>query len=409
MKRISIILLVVICSTIFCFGQSNELLIDAKVPQNNGGIMINGWGSISYTFKNNTNSTITIENISGGWNAGGENYNNWSEKKGITIEPGKEAKANVITWMPPKTEKLANGETPYISGVINYYTSDTKAIKKGAGYRLPVAIAVLPSPLRLESGKYAGVELQESTWAKLNNPDKIVKYVDETYKYMVELTGNTPYNGDLMVIKECPENPYFAYAGNPIVLNTRFAFGSAQAFDNDLVDFGWVHEMGHDFDDVIGHWYNYGTFTEFQANIKLSYVVERMCKGKSKLKIKSWVDRATPLNGKEFNDEFFGPFSKKYLASDKPWTKMSSDDYHSLFHTVIRDKGWNVMKKFYATYVKLSKESKMEHPRGEERVLLALSVLNKCAGGKLAPLYQEYRIPLNDAEMNSLLKKYNII
>ncbi|MFR9523790.1 MAG: M60 family metallopeptidase [Rikenellaceae bacterium] len=403
MKKITFLslLLTLSCSL---FAHNTQLDVKATVSQRGGAIMLNGYGTIVYELTNTSDKTIHVHGVESSWNAGGQSYNGWNQHQDMTLAANETKKFDTIVWMSPQTEEMAGGATPFVSGEVRYEIEGSKA---AAPYKVDVVIASLPSPMKIIKGKYIGIELQESTWAEVDHDKKIVKYVDQTYKWMQDLTSNTPYNGDLMILLEAPENPYYAYAGNPIVMNTKFVAKAAATFDNDLVEFGWVHEMGHDFDDVIGNWYNWGTFTEFQANIKLSYVVEMMCKPKSKIKINSWVDKKTPMDGVEFNDEFFVPYSKAYLASDKAWTEMISDDYHSLFMAVIREQGWGVLKDFYATFGELSKRAD-NYPHGMDRVELALSVFDKCAGGDLSELYAQYRIPLDKAKMSKILQKYNI-
>ncbi len=382
----------------------NNTNVDLKVTiGTEEGFMNNGWGNIFFAFVNHNGEQVSVKKITGTWKVDGEGYHNWSVDCNLQLSKDKEASHMVTTWMPSKSEELvkAKGSQPYVEG--DALLSNGEKVH----YTVSIPVAVLPSPIKSYVGKYVSVDLQETTWAKVKNPDKVLEYLDETYKHMCDLTYNEPYNGDIISILEAPRNPYFAYAGNPIILNTSFVDASVARFDNDLVDFGWVHELGHDFDDVIGHWYNYGTFTEFQANIKLSYVVDMMCTEKDDYRIISWDDRKIPQIGTEFNDEYFLPYGERYLASDRDMSQMSSDEYHALFLEVIRAEGWKVMKGFYKTYHKLVK-SGQEPPQNQERVLLALAVLDNNSKMDMAPIYEKWRIPLDKEKMNSLLNKYGI-
>lgn len=380
--------------------KSFPLEVNVKITPEEG-FMNNGWGSIIFDFQSNSSTDITVKEVTGKWFAGDKSYHSFRVDFNLNVSKYKKVSKSFITWMPGDSENLSKDKRPIVKGEI-ILTDGRKQ-----DYSVVIPIAELPAPTKLIKGKKIGLELQEKTWKTVKDSKKIIKYLDDVYKYMEELTSNKPYDEKLLTLKESPRNPYFAYAGNPIILNTAFVEGSVASFDNDLVDFGWVHEIGHDFDDQIGHWYNDGTFTEFQANIKLSYVIENMCTEKKKLKIKSFIDHNTIMNGYDFNSELFIPRGEKYLFSDRKFETMTSDEYHALFLKVIREKGWGVMKKFYKAFGKLSK-SKLNPPTGQERIFLALSVFDYVSGEDLEPLYKEWRIPLSRTKMNNLIKQYHI-
>lgn len=365
------------------------------------GFMNDGWGSIVFDLKSVSSESVIIKTVECKWIANGDTYHSFVEKMNIKVPANSNIKKSIIVWMPKQSELLLKENNPLLSGIIKLDNGKSKS------FSVEIPISKLPSPTVLKKGEKVGLELQRTTWDKIENPEKIVKYLDNIYRQMVELTGNIPYNGELLVLKESPRNPFFAYAGNPIILNTSFVMNSAKSFDNDVVDFGWVHEMGHDFDDNIGSWYNEGTFTEFQANIKLSFVIEKLCTDNSLLKIRSLVDKKTLLDGRSFNDEYFIPYGERYLSSNRTYDTMSSDEYHALFLKVIRDKGWKVMKEFYKIYGKLA-HSGIELPPRHEKVFLALAVLDYVSGIDLAPLYNQWRIPLSRTMLDALIVKYQL-
>lgn len=369
------------------------------------GWMNGGYGSLKFKFINQSGEEIKTGKVTGEWFVDDNHYNNWDWEPNIVLSDKLEKTSNMIAWMPPKTEHLAKNTIPQIRGNAIVFIGNSEI---AIPYSIEIPVAKLSSPIVSKKGRYIELQLQEKTWANVKNPDRVTTYIDNFYSAMLDLTGNRPYNGDMLALKECPRNPYFAYAGNPIVLNSEYVPQSVARFDNNEVDFGWVHEMGHDFDDEIGHYYNYGTFTEFQANIKLSYALEMLCTENSTLKIKSWVDKKTMQTGVAFNDEYFAPAGDKYLADkERSWETLSSDDYHALFHSVIRKHGWDVMKKYYRTFGKLRKKG-ITPPKGIERIYLSLAVLDNCCEEDLAPLYKKWRIPADRKKLKEMEKKYQL-
>lgn len=406
MKYISFTLLILILATELALSKEKEPQVKLEVsiyPEE--GWMNGGYGRLIFKYSNESGGEIKTGEVTGEWNVGNEKYNKWNWTPNLTLAKNEEKEGKKIGWMPPKTEKLAGSSVPVIKGNAVVFV---RGKKLNLPYKIEVPVAKLLTPLVSYKGKYIEVVLQEKTWANVNDPQKIATYIDDAYAAMFELTGRRPYNGDRVALKECPRNPYFAYAGNPIVLNGAHVLNSVKSFDNDRVDFGWIHEMGHDFDDVIGQYYNYGTFTEFQANIKLSYAIEQLCTEESVLKIKSWVDKKSLLMGTSFNNEYFAPKADKYLAdTTRSWETLSSDEYHAMFHRVIRQHGWEVMKKYYRVFGSLSK-SGIVAPKGRERIYLSLAVLDKCCKQDLVPIFTKWRIPADHKKMKLISEKYKL-
>lgn len=157
------------------------------------------------------------------------------------------------------------------------------------------------------------------------------------YEAMANLTGLRPYDGQRIVFQEAPPHPHWAYAGNPIILNTDCVGSTLSGFGSGLVSFGWVREMGHDF-DVVGDWYCWnGPASECQANLKLGYAFETVAEPGIRI---AWTcqapdspapDTEIVLSGRDLVERFFVRFGDAYLADPaRTWTNMTSDGMHSM-------------------------------------------------------------------------------
>lgn len=404
----SILIFVASLLLVVMFVQCQEETPDVKLELSifpEEGWMNGGYGSLKFKFINNSDSPLLTGAITGIWNVGGQTYNNWEYFPKLKLAQGEENVATFICWMPPQTEGLAKSSVPQIKGNAKVLIGKEELV---IPFSVEVPVAQLPTPLHSQKGKYIELILQEKTWEKVKNPEKIVNYLDDVYAEMYELTGRRPFQGDMMALQECPRNPYFAYAGNPIILNGAYVAYSIANFDNDKVDFGWVHQIGLNFDNVIGNLYNHGSFSSCQANLKLSYALEELCTEESKFYIRSFVDKKTMLTGKAFNDEYFASFGPKYLNdTTRTWESLRSDEYHALFYTVICKHGWDVMKKYYRIYGQLS-DNGIKTPRTAERSFLAFTVLDKCCDENLVPLYKKWRIPVDAEKIEIISKKYHL-
>ena len=369
------------------------------------GWMNGGYGTLVFHLKNNTDKEIKASSVVGSWHVGNKKYNHWDHNPGLTLSVGEEKKSTLIAWMPPQTEQFAGATTPRIEGkAVFLIDNDVKTIP----FSVEVPIAKMSSPLIGKRGKYVELLLQEKTWELVNHREKMIDYLDEVYLKMYELTGVMPYNGDILTLKESPENPYFGYAGNPIILNKLFVPTSVARFDNDEIDFGWLNMIGLVFESHIGKYFNYGFFTACQANIRLSYAIEQLCRPNTKLKIKSWVDGKSLLSGKEFVEEYFLPKGKVYYDDKfRTWESMTADECHALLYTIIQEDGWDVMKKFYKVYALMYEEG-VDPPKGIERLFLAFTVLDVCCERDLVPLYNSWRLPINYQTISQLTEEYQL-
>jgi len=127
--------------------------------------------------------------------------------------------------------------------------------------------------------------------------------------------------------------------------------------------FGWIHEMGHDFDDGLGEWYIWnGESCEWQANWKLNYAYETIPDQSFKAK---WQpnekspypprgDKGELVSGYQLMQSYFLFFGDGYLGDhDRTWDTMLSDDVHAFFLRLVRSYGWEPFKQWYRTTARL--------------------------------------------------------
>jgi hypothetical protein len=262
----------------------------------------------------------------------------------------------------------------------------------------------------------------ESRYKDFKNVEKVLNLMDQCYEAMHELTGYTPFDGKLTIIKECPRHPWGAYAGNPVVLNTDGVPNTIKEIDEGLIPFGWVHEVGHNFDmpDDIGNWYiwNYN-IGEMQANWKLVYAYETINNkdfkvkwGKSKSKSYNGYqsgDKWSVLDSKQFADAYFLFIGDAYLAdSTRTWESMSGDEFHSFLQRLVRVYGWEPFKAWYRTYSRFQKLGLKEPDTEKGKIHLMVAILSYEIGVDLVPVFQRWRMPVTQEDVDAMMKKYPI-
>ncbi|MBN1919584.1 MAG: hypothetical protein JW889_16940 [Verrucomicrobia bacterium] len=386
------------------------------------GWMREGWGCLAFTFTNNTDTPARIVGWTAHWEAKGEAVDlSDGEDDGIArddekvdLPPGQEVKVDRVGWLAPKALDAAAPEAPVWKGTFTIEQGD-KTTELAWQYAVPEA--VLPEPLVEMKGEYIGYALMKSRYEGFKSKERLLTWLNESYKAMWDLTGHRPYNGDYVLIRESPSHPWYAYAGNPIVMSSRSLKGFVEDIDAGFMPFGWTHELGHDFDDVIGEWYIWdGGSCEWQANWKLNYAYEVMPDQDYKAK---WggSDSAgfnppgdeVVVSGPQFMDSFFLFFGDPYLADpNRTWDTMQSDDLHSFFLRIKDQYGWEPFKQWYRTYVRFEELGLAKPETAEDKINLIAAILSHTTGVDLVPVFQKWRMPVTEQRVAEMNKRYPI-
>ncbi len=374
------------------------------------GWVSNGYGEMHFEYDNTGTGAAKVVKWTGTWLVDGVAKHTWDWDAKIDVLPGATAKGSLTAWMPPQVAAVAYKRcVPVINGTtIVEFAGGSIAVP----YSVNVPVYALPGKMKLVKGTHVGLRCQEPRFASLSNLARTVSFLDSAYVAMHELTGYTPFNGELMVLEETARFPAWAYAGNPVSLNTEFVPESLREMDRGEVCFGWLHEMGHNFD--FGGWYIWnGPAAETHGNLKLAYAIETLVTPSSPLRIKSWraqPDGTKPLvEGKRFNDSFYVPAGDAYLADKaRTWDSMASDDIHAMFMTFVRKHGWNCLKTWYRTYAALE-AAKLPMPEStEDKIRLACAIMSEATGADATPEFLRWRLPVRKGDVAALRAKYQL-
>ncbi len=377
------------------------------------GWMPGGWGSYAITVRNDGAEPVTWESWTGTWMLGDETLSEpWTEPVGRPVAGQGEARHDTVSYLPEDLWRRADPEPLTLRGVVRVI-AEGEAVERD--FSLAIVGATLPEPTRLVAGAHVGLELMESRFERSSGIDRAVAWMNASYVAMADLTGLRPYEGQTVIFKECPEHPYWAYAGNPVVLNTRFVESTLADFDKGVLSFGWVHELGHDF-DVLGDWYIWnGPMAECQANFKLCYAAETIDDPDLRL---PWSfqapgypspDATLTVPGLEFTSKFFVPFGDRYLADPaRTWNEMESDDLNSFLMRIQRVYGWEVYKGWYRTYGRLAAAGRTPPEAAEDKVALMCAILSEEAGVDLLPLFQRWRFPTTTEDVARVREAYGL-
>lgn len=373
-----------------------------------------GWGSYRFILKNEADSPAAAVKWTAHWEAAGKTVgDSWGGELNEPLPAGKEVSRDEVGELPVDVARAAK---PKPSAIVGVFTVRRGEQSFDLPYRIEVPEATLPEPLKLVKGKTVGLAVMQSRYSTCRRLDRTLRWVDQCYAAMIDLTGEHPFGGKLMVFKESPPHPWWAYAGQEMILNTDFVGSTLKDFDDGLISFGWVHEVGHNFDDTIGKWYIWsGPAAEWQANFKLCYAFETIPDQTFRIK---WTfqapdyaapDKSIRLEGRELVERFFLMFGDKYLSDPKrTWDTLSSDEMHTLFQRVQRVYGWDVFKRWYRTYRKLEDAGMKPPEKAEEKIALAVAILSHEARVDLIPLFQHWRFPVTAESVSAMRSRYAI-
>ncbi len=404
-------LVIIFCMSMAAFGLSNVTL-----KAENGikaGWMADGWGSYRFFLKNEGSESAKIVRWTAHWEVKGAKWKDdaWGGDLNETIEPGKTFQKDECGYLPLDLIKAAAPQSPRMVGSFTVtFGGQTKEI----AYSIDVPEAKLPEPLKLVKGKTAGMELMASRFKDFKHIDRTLSWVDQSYGQMIDLTGEKPFGGKLMVFKESPEHPWWAYAGQEMILNTKFVGETLKDFDDGYISFGWIHEVGHNF-DVLGDWYMWGgPSCEFQANFKLAYAYETIPDQTFRIK---WQyapgypcpEKKSVLKGNELVEKFFLLFGDGYLADSKrTYDTMTSDEIHAFFQRIQRIYGWEPFRQWYRTYRKLEDKGFKKPEKDEEKISLVCAILSKQTKADLVPVFQRWRFRVTAESVKAVSEKYNL-
>ena len=372
-----------------------------------------GWGGARITLRNDGDAPARYVALATKWYIGEEEAGDvWNEKPDQEIPPGGEYVHGPVGVLPVELAERAAPGHARIAGTVTVRVGDRE---EQLPLSLDVPTARLPEPLRQVTSGQMALELMESRISQWPNHQRVLRWLDQSYQAMAELTGGVPFDGRVLVIKEAPAHPWWAYAGNPIIMSTRYVPDVMEEVDANIIPFGWVHEIGHCF-DVHGPWYIWnGPSCEFQANFKLAYAVETIADpalrvNRARFKGGAYPVRAdeAPMTGRDFVDAFFTTFGDDYLGDPtRTWDTLSSDEMHALFQRIVRAYGWDTFKGMYRTYARLAAQEGLEPPASEEdKVRLLVAVLSHHARVDLVPIFARWRFPVTAENVAAVAAKY---
>ena len=259
-------------------------------------------------------------------------------------------------------------------------------------------------------GQYTSARFRPDDWKVANDPKEFMKFLDEVYLTMVELTSAQPP----MELRGYEKLGAWGTAGiDGINIDWTCIQPFLKDFNNGKVEFGFVHEMGHVFDARdFPRWYiTPGCGGETFANIKLSYALERLLLKENKFRIE--FGPGGLQTGYDFNNNFYlnAASKSKYLTSDTPWDKMGVDDLHAFHLNIIRKVGWDVYKKWFRAYYKIEAQKDGRAPAGVAdplRINLICALLSTFSGQDLVPDCQKWRMPVTDKSVLEVAKRYDL-
>jgi hypothetical protein len=393
-------------------GQGPAATLEIHLDQK-AGWMPGGWGSYHVKIANTTASSFTIVKWKATWQAKNKPIGEpWSSDVKETVAAGKSFEKVEINSLPQRIYDQCKPEAPQIAGT---YTVAQEGKQFDVPFTLTVPGAQLPEPLKEIDGKTVGLALMQSRYKGFKKLDRTLHWIDLCYQQMIDLTGEHPFGGARMIFKESPAHPWWAYAGKEMILNTDYVGATLKDFDDGILVFGWVHEVGHNF-DVLGDWYMWDSAsTEWQGNFKLAYALETLPDQTFRMRCNyeppgyPAANRDLPITGPQLVERFFAMFGDVYLADPKrEWTTLTSDEMHTFFQRLQRVYGWEPFKAWYRTYRKLADAGQKPPTVAADKVNLTAAILSHECHVDLVPVFARWRFPVTQESMRVMAERYGI-
>ncbi len=230
----------------------------------------------------------------------------------------------------------------------------------------------------------------------LTDPNSWLQKLDDAYLALQDLTGQTPFDGDKILIQEVTNYPGgLMIAGNPILWFGDYVPGALDAIndDNDL-SFGPIHELSHDF-DAYGPYYAGGgpINPEHWGNFKLTYVADILSSTYPTATFYQASVGYVPIGDFSYNF-FVVEHAQPWIDSDRTdWQNMSNDAYTGLLYLLKEDIGWEPFRQTFRDYASVGSPPATDLGKVE----LFAHLLSANAGIDITPYFQSWGFPITPA------------
>lgn len=378
------------------------------------GFHVGGWNTAKFVFENQDTQAWEIVKMDSSWK---DTAKRWPSDVNKVVAAGESLKWLYPTYYSEDFHKGQNYGPIVMEGIFTLRPagSTNEAKNISLPFTLTTKKATLEEDLATITGKFVRVSFQKSRFDGKEWQKEMLQWMDEVYVCMEDLTGRRPFDGANLELRETPSRKAWAYAGNPVVLNSLYVPTTIEEFKEGLMSWGWAHETGHNFDCDLKDFLRWNSpSTEFQANIKVLYAFEHMPSSKY-LDIRWKGLPGYPRAPKEreaiseLGNHYFLFFGDEYLANpERTWDTMSSDDILSLFLRVVRVYGWDVIKKWYRIIGQVKDSGKEPPKTPEEKVNFVMAALNEAVGQNLIKTYQLWRLPITQESLKETKERYGL-
>lgn len=249
------------------------------------------------------------------------------------------------------------------------------------------------------------LDLYPEHYSIVKNPNLWKEQLNATYALYKDLTGQVPFNGDVITIKEVPVaqmtyggNVAGMLSGNPILWNDQTVVGALNSInDNKDLSFGPIHELGHDF-DIYFQSSNYLSgdlnllSVEQWANFKAAYVIDSLAKTYPNSTV--YQPSAGYFPAEKFSHDYFYAKANAWLGSGKDWTQMNNDEYTGFLYHLTEKYGWDPFKKTFRDYNSVAVLGNVQPSTDLGKIKLFANTLAKYAGSGVLQDFKDWRFPL---------------
>jgi len=268
--------------------------------------------------------------------------------------------------------------------------------------------------IEVHQGKFMNLEVPKWYHATVDK-FALIDFLDFAYQLEYQLSGAYPFQGKKGTIIY---DPTISWAHSGLWVGLPIHFGKGWFVEGSAPFFGFLHEMGHDFQtgaivnfsDLIVHQDTgipiYSGFVEGFASIAHFYAAYVLKQNKNQDGVNEDAFQALQKDAEERRREYLSAL-ETYEKNDSPFDHINPDMVDGMLIQICETYGWDKLPAFFRLFAengKISRDFVKKAESLEFRMTTVIAALSAVMGDDLRILFKNWNFPIDDQFFEDTLR-----